>query len=109
MQNQLNKFKIDTPITLYLDNKEPKRSSKQNSYYWVYLTEIECETGNSKEDLHSLFKGKFLSNGFAECFGEKVRKVKSTTKLTKGEFVEFIYNIEVFTGITAPDTKNYGL
>ena len=59
------------------------------------------------EGLHRLFSGKFLSEGIREILGEKVRKTKSTTSLSKSDFSEYIMNIEAETGIKAPDTKNY--
>lgn len=102
----LDQFK-GQEVTLQIDEKKPKRSDLQNRYYWLYLTAIEDETGHEKLDLHELFKGKFISEGITEVFGEKVRKKKSTTQLTKNEFSEYIEKIERFTGIPAPDTREY--
>lgn len=94
-------------VEIQVNEKKSTRSQQQNSYYWLYLGVIAKETGNSKDDLHELFKGKFLSKGIKEIFGEKVRMKASTTTLSVGRFVEYIMEIEQLTGVPAPDTKEY--
>lgn len=96
-------------VVMTIDPKKPKRSDQQNNYYWLYLNVISSETGYAPEELHTLFKGKFLSSGIVEVFSEKVRRTKSTTSLNKSEFSEYIMQIEEFTGIQAPDTTPYQL
>ena len=83
----------------------------QNRYYWgAYLPIISEETGeNDLERLHELFKGLFLTKTIAEVLGKKVRITKSTTELSVSEFMEYITNIEEFTGITSPPTENYDI
>lgn len=109
--HQLSKFKDGEKVTLEIHSRKPKRSDQQNRYYWgVYLPLIAKETGEHDLDaLHELFKGKFLSEGIVEVLGQKVRKKKSTTDLSVGEFCEYIMNIEAETTIEAPPTENYGL
>lgn len=96
-------------ITLTISLKKPKRTIRQNSYYWFYLGEIVDQTGNDADDLHALFKKKFLRPKVKEVMGELVEEEKSTTKLSRLEFGDYIREIEVFTGIQAPPAKNYGL
>ena len=96
-------------VWLTIDPKIPKRSDRQNSYYWMYLGVIARETGYTPNELHNLFKGKFLSSGIVEMFGDKVRKTKSTTALNKSEFVEYIMQIAEYTEIPSPDTTPYQL
>lgn len=110
-QNQLNKFKEGTRVTVELHTRKPKRTIQQNRYYWgVYLPLIAEQTGEKDlEALHELFKGKFLSEGIVEVLGEKVRKKKSTTALGIMEFCEYIMAIENLTQIAAPPTENYEL
>jgi len=96
-------------IGLKVEPRIPKRSERQNAYYWLYLGVIARETGYTPNELHNLFKGKFLNSGITEIFGEKVRKTKSTTALNKSEFVEYITQIEDFTEIPSPDTTPYQL
>lgn len=110
-RHQLQKFKEGESVTLEIHNRKAKRTEQQNRYYWgVYLPLVSKETGEHNLDaLHSLFKGKFLSEGVVDVLGQKVRIVKSTTELGVGEFSEFIMNIEAETGIEAPPTENYDL
>lgn len=106
-QHQINKFKENDRVTVYVTNERPKRTTAQNSYYWgVYLPLISKETGESDLDrLHTLFKGKFLTTNIVEVLGEKVRITKSTTNLSTSEFAEYIMSIEALTGIMAPPTN----
>ena len=99
----------DKKVTISIDPKVPTRSAQQNNYYWLYLSVIARETGYSPNELHNLFKGKFLSSGIVEIFSEKVRKTKSTTQLNKSEFAEYIMQIAEFTEIAPPDTTPYTL
>lgn len=110
-KHQLNKFKDGEKVTLEIHTRKAKRTEYQNRYYWgVYLPLIAAETGERDLDaLHTLFKGKFLTEGVVEVLGQKVRKVKSTTELGIGEFSDFIMAIEAETGIAAPPTENYNL
>ena len=108
-QHQLNKFEEGERVTLIISNQKPKRTSQQNRYYWgVYLPIIAAETGERDLDrLHELFKGKFLTTAIADVLGEKVRIKKSTTKLSRKEFTDYISSIEELTGIQAPPVDNY--
>lgn len=106
--HELNKFKIGEPITAYYSSKRPKRTEQQNKYYWgVYLPMISQETGNDIDDLHTLFKGKFLSKEVVQVLGEKIRRTKSTTGLSTGQFSDYIRRIEELTGVLAPPTEEH--
>ena len=110
-QYQLQKFKPGMEVTLVINNRKPKRTEQQNRYYWgVYLQLIAEKTGEHELDqLHELFKGKFLTEAIVEVLGEKVRIKKSTAELSTTEFGEYIMNIEEMTGVEAPPTENYSL
>lgn len=95
--------KVEVEVT----EKKSTRSQQQNSYYWVYLNLIKEETGHSTDDLHELFKGKFLSKGIKEIFGEQVRSKVSTTGLSVGRFVEYLMEIEQLTEVPLPNTQDY--
>lgn len=79
------------------------RTSKQNSYYWVYLQIISSDTGEDENDLHDLFKHSFLPPTEKEVLGKKVLSAPSTTNLTTVEFNRYLANIEQMTGIPQPD------
>jgi len=94
-------------FSLIIDERKPTRSEQQNRYYWLYVQMISDETGYTKDEVHTLCKGKFLTREIKEVLGEKVRITKSTTDLTKSEFSEYILEIQNFTGITPPDTDAF--
>lgn len=108
IRHELNKYKAGEKVTCYYTNEQLKRTEAQNRYYWgVYLPMISAETGNDIDDLHILFKGKFLSKGVVEVMGHKIRRAKSTTELSAGQFSEYIQRIEELTGVLAPPTEEY--
>lgn len=108
-QHQLNKFKVNEKVSIYISSRKPKRSEQQNRYYWgVYLPLIAEETGERNiEALHNLFSGMFLTEGIYNVLGKSVRLKKSTTELNKSQFSQYIMDIEAETGIEAPPTENY--
>lgn len=75
-----------------------QRSKQQNKYYWSVLRLISDELGNEADDrtLHEIFKFKFLqvNTGIIdETTGEVLIHVKSTTGLSKQEFIDYLENI----------------
>ncbi len=46
-------------ITCNVVPRKAKRSSTQNSYYWLYLTIVSARTANGIKDLHDFFRGEF--------------------------------------------------
>jgi hypothetical protein len=89
------------------------RTKLQNSYYWLYLGIIERETGNDANDLHELFKRKFLKPEFKKVIikgKETEYKIpKSTTNLNKIEFGEYLDKIcaEVEIPLPSPEDAGY--
>ena len=81
------------------------RSASQNRFYWAYLRIIANETGHTEDDLHSLFKRKFLPPEFKTILGVEVKLPASTTKLDKIAFGEYMDKISAMTGIPIPDPK----
>lgn len=95
----------------------PRRSIKQNSFYWLYLTIISRETGNEVEDLHGLFKRQFLPivSGMVRfkkkdgtVMQHSYKKLKSTTELSKSEFTEYMDKICAMTEVPIPDPEAAG-
>jgi len=93
------------PLTVKKDNIENRlklvlepeiRNIKMNALYWVYLTVLEVETGNDKNNLHEYFKQKFLQRNLITVFEEEIQSETSTTKLTKKEFVQYLEKIQIF-------------
>ena len=99
----------DGKYRLEITTTKSQRSAQQNRYYWMYLGVIQRDVDDSytTEQLHRLFGGLFLSKGIVELFGKKIHDIKSTTKLTKGEFMEYLINIQEFTEVQLPDTTEF--
>ena len=97
---------FDDNIKIVIEVKEAKdiRTNAQNRLWWKWIEIISDETGNDKQELHSILKYKFLLK--EEIIdGELHQGLKSTTTLTKEEFGKLTK--EVF--YWANDTLNINL
>ena len=81
--------------TVEVLEKKANRSISQNSLYWLWLTCIEHETGNERNDLHDLFKERFLTPEHIEVLGER-RLRRTTTGLNTTQFKYYLDQIQVF-------------
>lgn len=102
-----NTCKVGDIITLNITNKRPKRSALQNNYFFLYLSLISLSSGHTIKELECWIKGKFLSKGITEVFGEKTRVIKSPRELNISEFMELLEQIEEATGIPLPNTDPF--
>jgi len=93
-----------------IKKKHWQRSVSQNALYWLWLTCIEKETGNDKNNLHEFFKAKFLGFEEIDVFDHGVFTVKSTTNLNTSQFKEYLDKIQIFIstelGIELPDPQD---
>jgi hypothetical protein len=112
-QEVVNYIASLTPEKIYrvkVTKKKNKRSLDQNALYWMWLTCIEQETGNEKEDLHDFFRIKYLGGEWREVFGEKCFKIVSTTKLNTDIFRQYLNKVQIFAntelGITLPNPED---
>lgn len=99
--------KIGDDITMELTAKRPKRTDAQNNYYHLYLSLIALSSGHTIKQLKTWVKGKFLTEGITEVFGDKVRIVESSSDLNIGEFLELLERIEQVTTIPLPVTDPF--
>lgn len=79
-----------------ITQKREKRSIDQNSLMWLWLSAVEQETGNNKEDLHDYFRAQYLGGEWREIFNDKYFKLKSTTQLNTLQFTNYLNKIQVF-------------
>ena len=71
-----------------------KRSTNQNSLYWLYIDIIRKDLGYDKNRMHRIIAYKFLKvEEVNEETGEIEISVLSTTELSKKQFIEYIDNI----------------
>jgi hypothetical protein len=113
----LGNFKLDTPekfheyikvfsgkrVEVIIRKPKTKRSDLQNNYYWgVVLELLSKELGYDQDEMHEILKYKFLQS---HAMG--MPYVKSTTKLSTGEFEDYLSKIKrwaaEFLHIVIPD------
>ena len=78
------------PYEVVVKRKTKRRTLRQNSLYWLYITALADWTGNDKDDLHEYFADKFLPHVDAEVFDKMVTKRISTTELDTAGFSQYI-------------------
>ena len=88
-----------------------KRSYSQNSTYWMWLSCVEDETGNDKNDLHDHFRHVYLPSRTITILGQESQKTLSTTELSTLQFSDYMEKIRIFCatelGITLPDPETH--
>jgi hypothetical protein len=90
IKNDLGHFE-GKRIHLTIEKQKSTRSGQQNRLYWFYVSIIANELGYSKDELHEIFKFKFLKQEKVdERTGEVFQFIGSTSRLSKTEFGEMI-------------------
>ncbi len=85
----LSTFENEEKCRLTLEKERGTRTQQQNRYYWFCLTIIAEHCGYLPEELHEVFRSKFLKTKKVYRGGE-LTVLKSTTSLTSIEFGEYI-------------------
>lgn len=104
----LRAFKVGQKVVISVEPLKKRRSSSQNNYYWLYLSVIAEETGENEDNLHEYFKRVFITPKFITVLGQDIKIPKSTTDLSKGEFVEYLQKIQHLTDVPLPDPEAAG-
>jgi len=98
-------------VSLLVQPRKKVRSLNQNNLYWVWLTVIGDEVGYSKEEVHDVFKHKYLKE-YRQLVNQKTGEavdcefIRSTTSLNKKEMSEYMQKIDrdaAELGILLPD------
>ena len=95
-------------MILNIDKYKTRRSLPQNSYYHLYLSVIESETGNTHNELHEYFKRIFLQPTEHTILGKRVKLPRSTTELSKIEMSDYLEKICALVQIPLPDPELSG-
>ena len=83
----------DCRITVIVERKKSRRSKNQNAYMWgVVYPEISKHTGHTPNELHEIFKSKFLRSKMV-WRGADITTLKSSTELSVGEMQEFLMEV----------------
>jgi len=105
----IKRLDITKTYSVEVTQKKLRRTISQNGLYWLWLTCIENETGNDRDDLHEYFKFKYLLPETIVIFNE--RHEKWTTKdLDTGQFKVYLDKIQIFAStelaISLPDPED---
>lgn len=83
----------DTKVSVLVERRKNSKSKEQQGYLWgVVYPHIAQYTGYTPEELHDVFKAKFLKKK-RKWRGMDMVTVSSTEGLTTGEMAEFITNV----------------
>lgn len=86
----LGKYEDMKDVVVSIERARLNRTKKQNNYYWgCVLEDIGKHVGEHPEDLHEIFKAKFLRRKRL-WRGQELVTLGSTSKLTSDEFGEYI-------------------
>ena len=90
-----------------------RRSDAQNRLYFAWVDILAKEIGYSKDEMHLILADKFLDKfEFTTKEGDTISQIPSTRDLNVMQFVDYIFEIEMFSAewdIKLPRTEDYGL
>ena len=92
---------------LTIQEKKYVRSLSQNNLLWLYYGIIEEDLGVPSQELHEIFKKKFLPPKFISLKGKEYEISGSTANLDKMEFQDYLDKICAETNVPIPDTKKW--
>lgn len=101
-ENALDSFRSRrAPVVLTVEDDKGKRTTPQNSYYWLCLTmmgdglkDLGWEPNKcTKEAVHDMVAREFLTVDEPGLSGVLLRRVKSTTELNTKEFSEYMDHV----------------
>ena len=90
----LSQIPVDEVMELELRPYKQTRSEIQNKRYWKILSLIAEHTGHDKDELHEMFKARFLGSQETEIAGEKIIHQRSSARLTVKDFATFMEQVE---------------
>ena len=107
-QSAIEYFKrlLDNESTIELKKVTQKRSYLQNSLYWVWLTCIEKETGNPKEQMHLLYRANFLPKSDEQITKIIIPKLWETVKIRINDYQYFDGLADIINIISAHTPDN---
>jgi len=95
--NTISKADLSKGFVIEWKRKKEIRSTDQNALYWLWLTCLERETGNDKNDLHDHFREVFLPYQLVDVLGSQKMRLTSTSGLSKEQFSDYLNKIQVFS------------
>lgn len=89
----LKTFTPQDVLTVRIEKRKRDRTLEQNSLYWAILSVIAEETGHTENELHEIFKAKYLPPKFVAYNGQEYMLAPSTTGLSTKEMTTYIDRI----------------
>lgn len=110
-QNAIEEIR-QMPLGFEVKIGDLKRGNNQNALYWKWLQIIADETGHDKDELHEAFKRNFIGvDDGIDIFGNLYLRPKSSAKLKKREFHEYMVKVEIYANslnIVLPSPDYFG-
>lgn len=107
----LRGFSVGQELDVVISKRSRPRSTPQNSWYWGgILPVISRETGHTIEELHEIFKRKFLQRKIVKYRDQNIAMPGSSAECTTMEFSEYIERIRAEAaemGITIPEAGDF--
>ena len=97
--DEVKKYIKDLPTGKYIvkiSEYTEKRSINQNKFYWKLIEIISREIGYEVDEMHEVFKYKFLQKTLEDVNGNLIKGISSTKKLNTKEFSDYIKKIKMF-------------
>lgn len=91
--DKINKLDPTRKWVCNVRERQSKRSIDQNARYWKLITEFGAYLGYDKDEMHDLCRFKFLRDRVI-VGDEPMPRLKSTTRLTTAEMVDYQEAIE---------------
>lgn len=106
---QIKRLDLKKSYTVEITEKRIRRTMSQNALYWLWITCIEHETGNNRNDLHEFFKAEFLVPEIRNIMGKNI-EVRTTTDLNTIQFKYLLDHVQTFAStelsITLPNPED---
>lgn len=108
--HEIMRMDISRPHIISCRRVVRKRTLNQNAGYWLWMTFLQQETGNEKQDLHDFFLYKFPISREIEMFGEIQLIWCGTSAANTSQMSDHMNKIEIFCktelGIDLPDLNS---
>jgi hypothetical protein len=90
---------LDKPLRVTIEENKKRRSLSQMGLYWKWVNEVADKvadfTGHTSDEIHTIFKQKFLSPRVITLNGHDYAQY-TTTKLTIGEMADYMTRVYEF-------------
>jgi hypothetical protein len=89
----LSRLPFIPEMTVEIKPYKRNRSLAQNRLYWMWMHEMAGYTGYDEQELHLLFRERWLGYEPVEIKGRTVHTLKSTTELTVQQFTDYLNRV----------------